>query len=167
MDRTELQLQAGRLAAASWSPFGWLPFADTDPRDGESRLHFEWNDVHVNLIGHSADEVTYTENGIVCEMLFRHLTHTQAILVLNCPAVMAVAPAACTFENRGDVGQVQAFLLDPHDSFVLGRGTWHWGPFPLSEPRVALYNVQGLRYAEDNDCAALADVGVAIEIVTN
>ena len=55
-------------------------------------MFFEWNDVHLNLIGHAADEVRHTERGLVCEMLFRHLTHTQAILVLNCPAVMAVAP---------------------------------------------------------------------------
>lgn len=167
MDQLVLQLAAKPLEPAAWSPYGWMPLQDTDPRDGESRLHFEWDDVHVNLIGHSADEVPHTASGLVCEMLFRHLTHTQAILVLNCPAVMAVAPARCTFESRDDLEQVQAFLLAPHDSFVLGRGVWHWGPFPLSQPRVDLYNVQGLRYAEDNDCAALGDLGAAIEVVTH
>ena len=165
MDHAEVHLEARPLDAEGWLPFGWLPFLDTDPRDGESRLHFAWDDVHVNLIGHSADEIVYTERGLICEMLFRHLTHTQAILVLNCPAVMAVAPPTCTFETKDDLAQVRAFRLEPHDSFVLGRGTWHWGPFPLSAPRVELFNVQGLRYAEDNDCALLANLGTGIEVV--
>jgi hypothetical protein len=56
--------------------------------------------------------------------------------------------------------------LQPHDSLVLHRGTWHWGPFPVSEPRVDLYNVQGLRWAEDNDETNLAALGLATEVIT-
>ena len=47
---------------------------------------------------------------------------------------------------------------------VLHRATWHWGPFPLGDEPVRLLNVQGLRYAEDNDSvdiAAVEDVVVA------
>ncbi len=51
------------------------------------------------------------------------------------------------------------------DSLVLYRGTWHWGPFPVSEPQVDLYNVQGLRYAEDNDEMDIAKLGLAAEVV--
>ena len=40
------------LTADAWAPFGWLPVPDTDPRDGDHRLEFEWQDVHVNRIGH-------------------------------------------------------------------------------------------------------------------
>lgn len=165
MSNLQLHIDAKSLDAKSWSPFGWLPVPDTDPGDGASRMFFEWSDAHVNLIGHSADEVSYTERGVVCEMLFRHLTHTQAILVLNCPAVMAVAPSGCRFEATEDLESIEAFLVRPHESFVLGRGTWHWGPFPLGEPRVELFNVQGLRYAEDNDCATLGDLGASIEVL--
>ena len=39
---------------------------------------------------------------------------------------------------------------------VLHRGTWHWGPFPVDADSVRLFNVQGLRYAEDNACVDLA-----------
>ena len=42
------------LSEEAWAPFGWLPVADTDPRDGEHRLSFAWDDVHVNIIGHAA-----------------------------------------------------------------------------------------------------------------
>ena len=99
-------------------------------------------------------------------MLFRHFTHTQALLVLNCDAVVVVAPAGTEFASPSDVEQLKAFRLRPLDSLVLHRATWHWGPFPISEPRVDLYNVQGLRYAEDNDCCRLADLGASVEVIT-
>jgi ureidoglycolate hydrolase len=164
MEAFAKSIEAQRLESAAWADYGWIPVADTDPRDGSSRLHFEWADAHLNLIGHSAEEVPYTARGIVCEMLFRHLTHTQALLILNCPAVMVVAPPSAEFRSGGDADQLRAFVLQPLDSFVLHRGTWHWGPFPVSEPRVEMYNVQGLRYAEDNDCARLGQIGASVEV---
>jgi ureidoglycolate hydrolase len=160
------QLEARPLTAADWSAFGWVPLRDTDPRDGVARLEFEWGDVHVNLISHTADEVPHTNRGLVCEKLFRHLTHTQALLVLNCPAVVAVAPAGCRFEAGDDAAEIRAFLLAPGDPLVLHRGTWHWGPFPIAEPRVDLYNIQGRRWPEDNDCARLDALEASVEVIT-
>jgi len=43
------------LTGDGWAPFGWLPVPDTDPRDGDHRLEFAWQDVHVNRIGHRRD----------------------------------------------------------------------------------------------------------------
>jgi ureidoglycolate hydrolase len=149
-----------------WAPFGWVPVPDTDPRDGSSRLSFEWADVHLNLIGHDAAEVPQTEQGLVCEMLFRHQTHTQALMVLDCPAVVVVAPPGTAFTSSQDADLLRAFVIRPHDVFVLHRATWHWGPFPVSAPRVNMLNVQGLRYAEDNECCPLADVGASVEVIT-
>ena len=160
------RLSAKPLTEVDWEPFGWLPRADTDPADGTERLHFEWSDEHVNLIHHRLDEVPQTSDGLVCEMLFRHATHTQALLVLNCAAVVVVAEASTAFSSDQGADHLRAFLLQPHDSLVLHRGTWHWGPFPVSEPRVDLYNVQGLRYAEDNDEVNLAQLGLVTEVVT-
>src|SRR5271156_4079241 len=81
------------LSEEAWKPFGWLPVADIDPRDGDHRMTFEWSDAHVNLIGHARNEVPETPSGYRCEMLFRHDTHTQSPMPLNVPAVIAVAPA--------------------------------------------------------------------------
>ncbi|MHB1987128.1 MAG: ureidoglycolate lyase [Acidimicrobiales bacterium] len=159
-------IEAEPFDSQAWEPFGWIPRADTDPRDGESRLDFSWGDVHVNHIAHTADEITHTHRGLRCDMLFRHHTHTQALLVLNSFAVMAAAPAACSFKTAADADQVRAFVLQPHDSFVLAKGTWHWGPFPVGSSRVDLFNVQSLRYAEDNDCARLDQLRASLEIVT-
>ena len=162
------------LTEAKWSPFGWLPVADVDPRDGKETLTFEWADAHVNLIGHARAEVPETPTGLRCEMLFRHDTHTQALMPLNVPAVIVVAPAHVEFANQdqnqaqADRASIRAFRIEPLESLVLHRGTWHWGPFPLEGPEVRLFNVQGLRYAEDNRCVDLAskELAVEIEVVT-
>jgi ureidoglycolate hydrolase len=157
---------AQEFSPQAWEPFGWAPVRDTDPEDGERRLAFAWADAHVNLICHRLDELQRTTDGFVCDVMFRHATHTQALMVLNTAAVVAAAPASCQLGGPADLGLVRAFLLRPHDSFVLHRGTWHWGPFPTDAPQVDLFNVQGLRYREDNDCAPLAELGAAFEVVT-
>jgi ureidoglycolate hydrolase len=153
-----------RLSEAAWSPFGWLPVADTDPRDGEHRMAFEWDDAHVNLIGHARSEVPQTARGLRCDMLYRHDTHTQSLLAINVPAVIAVAPAGVEFSSYRDVESIRVFLIEPLEPLVLHRGTWHWGPFPVDSPEVRLFNVQGLRYAEDNRCMDLAAVGCSVEV---
>ena len=152
------------LSEDAWSPFGWLPVADTDPRDGEHRMTFEWADAHVNLIGHARAEVPETDRGLRCEMLFRHDTHTQSLMSLDVAAVIAVAPAGVEFSDRADVESIRAFRIGPLEPLVLHRGTWHWGPFPVDAPEVHLFNVQGLRYAEDNRRVDLAAKGLAVEV---
>ena len=157
-------IEAQPLTAAAWAPFGWIPVTDTDPADGRERLTFEWDDVHLNVISHTPQEIDRTADGLVCDALFRHDTHTQALLTLDVDSVIAVAPAAVTFAEASDLDTVRAFVLRPLDSFVLHRGTWHWGPFPLGPRPVTLYNVQGLRYAEDNTRMDLAGRAWAVEV---
>jgi ureidoglycolate hydrolase len=160
------------LSAEAWAPFGWLPVADTDPRDGDQRLTFLWSDAHVNIIGHARAEVPETDDGLRCDMLFRHDTHTQTIMSLDVAAVIAVAPAAAFIDGAGaeadaeaDADTVRVFRLEPLEPFVLHQGTWHWGPFPVEGPSVRLFNVQGLRYAEDNACVDLAALGLSVDVV--
>lgn len=164
MGEVARRIEPEELTAAAWAPFGWLPVEDTDPRDGEHRLEFAWDDVHLNVIGHSLDEVVRLPDGLRCDMMFRHATHTQALMSLNCEAVVAVAPSTTTFSSPADAGTARAFLLHPLQPFVLDRSTWHWGPFPLGREPVRLLNVQGLRYAEDNECADLAARGLSLGI---
>ena len=153
------------LSEEAWAPFGWLPVADTDPRDGEHRLSFAWDDVHVNLIGHARAEVPETGDGLRCQMLFRHDTHTQSVMSLDVPAVIAVAPAAQDFSASTDADSIRVFRLEPLQPVVLHQGTWHWGPFPVDAESVRLFNVQGLRYAEDNACVDLASRGLDVDVV--
>lgn len=157
---------ASALTEEDWAPFGWLPVPDTDPRDQLHRLHFEWGDPNLNVIAHSAGEVEHTDVGRVCAVMYRHDTHTQALMPLNVDAVVAVAPAGVELADPGDLAEIRAFALKPLDCFVLFPGTWHWGPFPLGAEPVRLLNVQGARYAEDNRSVALeARTGSAVEVI--
>jgi ureidoglycolate hydrolase len=90
--------------------------------------------------------VPATPDGLRCQMLFRHDTHTQTVMSLDVPAIIAVAPAAVDFADPSDAGSIRVFRLEPLEPLVLHRGTWHWGPFPV-DAAVRLFNVQGLRYA--------------------
>lgn len=162
IELSEHVIKAEMLTPGSFEPFGWLPVADTDPSDGERRLEFEWGDPHLNVISHEPGEVRHTARGLVCDRMFRHATHTQALLVLDKSSVIAVAPRDAGFERHGDVGRIRAFLLQPLDSLVLARGTWHWGPFPLGDEAVHLYNVQGRFYERDNDSVDLSNFAVVV-----
>src|ERR1700730_8382516 len=83
----------GRLSGDAWSPFGWLPVADTDPRDGEHRMTFEWSDAHVNLIGHARGQAPKAPRGRPWEIPFRHGPPPPALISPGGPGVIAVAPA--------------------------------------------------------------------------
>jgi len=163
MGREPRTIAATALSATAFAPFGWLPVADTDPADGDHRLQFAWEDPHVNVISHSREEMLQVAGAICCDKMFRHLSHTQALLVLDNPSVLAVAPPEVDFSEEGGIETVRAFRLAPHDSFVLHRGTWHWGPFPLGVEPVHLYNVQGLRYVDDNESADLTRFDLWVE----
>ncbi|MFL6241152.1 MAG: ureidoglycolate lyase [Actinomycetes bacterium] len=159
---TRLTLEPGRLTEQEWAPFGWLPVADTDPSDGTNTLHFAWGDPHLNVIAHAYDEIEHRPEGAVVARMYRHATHTQALMGLNVPSLLAVAAPDATFSDPSDLDRIRAFRLEPHEVLVLHRGTWHWGPFPLGTEPVRLLNVQGLRYAEDNDSVDIAAVGEVI-----
>ena len=103
------QIKAEPLDREAWSSYGWIPVRDTDPEDGGSRLVFEWSDVHLNIISHRLDELVQTDTGLVCDVMFRRLTHTQALLVLNCPAVVAVAPPSCQLSGTADLTRYVLF----------------------------------------------------------
>ena len=165
VDEQTFRVTPQALDAAAWQPFGWIPRDDTDPGDGSNTLTFTWNDPHVNVIGHTLEEVTVTADGLRCDELFRHDTHTQTIMPLDHRAVIAVAPADRRLDGPADRSALRAFVLDPLQAIVLHRGTWHWGPYPVDAPGVRLFNVQGLRYAEDNTRVDLAERGLAFEVV--
>jgi ureidoglycolate hydrolase len=162
-------VRAEPLTASAWAPFGWLPLPDTDPADGEHTLHFEWADAHLNTIEHTADEVETTSDGLRCAVMYHHLTHTQVLTPLDAPSVIAVAPAGTTFAEPAELDAIHAFVIEPGQTIVLHRGTWHWGPFPIrGATSVRLLNVQGARYAQDNASVDLtARTGSAVEVVSS
>lgn len=159
------QIAPEPLTADAWAPFGWLPVADTDPKDGVEVLEFTWGDPHVNLIGHRRDEVPEAPGGLRCQMLYRHATHTQTLMSMDVPAVVVVAPPDTEMNSPDDADKIRAFELQPLEPLVLRRGTWHWGPFPIRAESVLLFNVQGLRYAEDNEMVDLEARGLQMDVL--
>lgn len=160
------RIKAEALTQEAWAAFGWVPLSDTDPRDGEHRLEFAWGDPHVNLIAHRMDEVPTVAGGLRCEMLYRHETHTQTLMPIDNDCVIAVAPPGAAFGSTPDAAAISAFTLRPLQSLVLHRGTWHWGPFPIRDSEVRLFNVQGLGYRDDNTMMDLAARGLAVDVLT-
>jgi len=159
------QITPDLLTPDGWAPYGWQPVADSDPSDGTERLAFSWDDVHVNLISHRRDEVPEVPGGLRCERLFRHATHTQVLMSLDANAVIAVAPADSRPGAPGEQPGLRAFTLPPLTPVVLHRGTWHWGPYPLAAEAVRLFNVQGLRYREDNESVDLEAIGASVDVL--
>jgi ureidoglycolate lyase len=167
-DDQRLTIVASPLTGEAWAPFGWLPRPDTDPADGEHTLAFAWDDAHLNTIEHRTDEVEATDSGLRCAVMYRHDTHTQVLTPLDASSVLAVAPAATAFDAAVDQELIRAFVVEPGQTIVLHRGTWHWGPFPIrGAASVRLLNVQGRRYADDNASVDLtARTGRIVEIVS-
>jgi hypothetical protein len=161
---SERILQPAALSDDGWAPFGWIPVPDTDPRDGTHRLVFDWSDPHVNIIGHGRAEVPSVPGGLLCQTMFRHDSHTQTLMSLDHEAVIAVAPATEQFSVPDSWGTVCGFILQPLQAIVLRQGTWHWGPFPTHAESVQLFNVQGLRYVEDNASVDLTARGLDFEV---
>lgn len=151
-------IDAEPFSAEAWREFGWVPVRDDDPRDGIHSLEFKWGDAHLNYITHTPDEVERNDDGFVVNRLYHHDSHTQALMPLNCPALIAVAPAIVDFSTPGHAYRVRAFRLNPLDIFVLHRGAWHYGPFPLGAEPVSLLNLQGRRYEEDSAYVDLDEV---------
>lgn len=152
------------LNVRDWAPFGWLPVDDTDPADGSNQLSFEWADPHVNVIAHTLDEIVSVPGALRCDEMFRHLTHTQVLMAIDHRCVVAVAPPGHQFTAGEDPDALRAFVLEPLQSIVLHKGTWHWGPYPTATATVRLFNVQGRRYAEDNERVDLAGLGLSVEV---
>lgn len=139
------------LSRETFAPFGWLPSTEGDEHDKANELAFLWGDAHLNYIAHRPDEIERTADGAVVARLYRHATHTQALMPVNADAAFVVAPASVDFSTEADVRSLRGFVLSPLDVVVLHQGTWHWGPFPVGHEPVRLLNLQGRRYTEDNN----------------
>jgi len=167
-DDQTVTIIATPITRDAWAPFGWLPRPDTDPADGVDTLEFLWDDAHLNTIEHRVDEVEATATGLCCDVMYRHATHTQVLTPLDAPSMLAVAPSSTEFTDAADLEQLRAFVVEPGQTIVLHRGTWHWGPFPIGgAASVRLLNVQGRRYVEDNASVDLrARAGRVVVVVS-
>ena len=147
-------VRAEPLSGPAFAPFGQvLAVGDAvmELRDGEV--------FHLNVLH-------YDRKPLRCDHLNRHHKATQALVALAGKAtLLVVAPAAYDFSNQEHLAHVRAFVCDGSAGVNLALGTWHWGPYPITD-YVDLVNVQGKGFADDNEIAHLQrDLGVVVEVV--
>jgi ureidoglycolate lyase len=147
-------VRAEPLSAPAFAPFGQvLAVGDAamELRDGEV--------FHLNVLH-------YDRKPLRCDHLNRHHKATQALVALAGKAtLLVVAPAAYDFSTDDHLAHLRAFVCDGTAGVNLALGTWHWGPYPITD-HVDLVNVQGKGFADDNEIAHLErDLGVVVEVV--
>lgn len=147
-------VRAEPLSEAGFAPFGQVLAvgeAVMELRDGEV--------FHLNVLH-------YDRQQLRCDHLNRHHKATQALVALAGKAtLLVVAPAAFDFATDDHLAHVRAFVCDGSAGVNLALGTWHWGPYPISD-YADLVNVQGKGFADDNEIAYLErDLGVVVEVV--
>lgn len=147
-------VRAEPLTEAAFAPFGQVLAA------GDAVMELRGGEVfHLNVLH-------YDRKPLRCDHLNRHHKATQALVALaGKPTLLVVAPGDYDFSTREHLDHVRAFICDGSAGVNLSLGTWHWGPYPLTD-HVDLVNVQGKGFADDNEVAYLErDLGAVIEVV--
>ena len=151
---TTYTVRAEPLSAAAFAPFGQVIAA------GDAVMELRGGEVfHLNVLH-------YDRKPLRCDHLNRHHKATQALVALaGKPTLLVVAPAAYDFSTTEHLPHVRGFICDGTAGVNLALGTWHWGPYPISD-HVDLVNVQGRGFADDNEVAYLErDLGTVVEVV--
>ena len=146
-------VRAEPLTEAAWSPFGQVI------AQGDMQMELRGEEIfHLNVLH-------YDRHSLSCDHLNRHHRATQALVALaGKPTVIIVAAAEYDFSVPEHLQHVRAFICDGSAGVNLAIGTWHWGPYPLSD-YVDLVNVQGAYFDTDNEIAYLErDFGITVEV---
>ena len=147
-------VRAEPLTSEGFAPFGQVVGRDEvviELRDDE--------EFHLDVLSYDHKPLEFT-------VLNRHHRATQALIALNGkPTVVLVGPADVDFSEEAHLGELRAFLCDGSAGINLALGTWHAGPYPLTD-HVDLVNVQGKQVmANDVEEAHLdRDLGVTVTI---
>jgi ureidoglycolate hydrolase len=107
------------------------------------------------------------------EMGFRHIT--RHIAVTQCLAavggkewIIAVAPPddADNPEAKPDIAKLRAFRIRGDQAIMLGRSTWHAGPF-FEDPALSFFNLElaDTNQVDHHNCMLDADFGVRYRFV--
>src|SRR5579872_963275 len=147
-------VRAEALTESAFAPFGQVIAR------GDMVMELRGGEVfHLNVLH-------YDRQPLLCDHLNRHHKATQCLVALaGKPTLLVVASGEYDFSTRDHVDHVRAFVCDGTAGVNLALGTWHWGPYPLTD-HVDLVNVQGKGFADDNEIAYLErDLGVVVETV--
>jgi ureidoglycolate lyase len=152
-DPTTYTVRAEPLEDGAFAPFGQVI------REGDMVMELrDGEQFHLNVLH-------YDHKPLRCDHLNAHHKATQALIALaGKPTLLVVAPGSLDFSSVDHLAHVRAFVCDGTAGVNLALGTWHWGPYPITD-HVDLVNVQGAGFADDNEVAHLErDLGVVIEV---
>src|SRR5579864_5753574 len=140
---TTYTVRAEPLTEAGFAPFGQVIAR------GDMVMELRGDEVfHLNVLH-------YDRRPLRCDHLNRHHKATQALVALaGKPTLLVVAALEHDFSTADHLDHVRAFVCDGSAGVNLSLGTWHWGPYPLTD-HVDLVNVQGAGFADDNEVAYL------------
>jgi ureidoglycolate lyase len=147
-------VRAEPLTSAGFAPFGQVVGQD---------------DVVIELRGDETfhlDVLSYDHKPLEFTVLNRHHRATQALIALNGkPTVVLVGAPHLTFDDEADLDELKAFICDGSAGINLALGTWHAGPYPLTD-HVDLVNVQGRQVLENDveEAHLDRDLGVTVTI---
>jgi len=153
MSATTRTVRAEPLTDKGFAPFGQVI------AEGDMVMELRGEEVfHLNVLH-------YDRRPLVCDHLNRHHRATQALVALSGkPTLLVVAEADLDFSSAEHLDGVRAFICDGSAGVNLAIGTWHWGPYPITD-HVDLVNVQGKYFDTDNEVAYLErDLGVVVEV---
>lgn len=106
-------------------------------------------------------------------LAFRHITRHMAVTqclaaVGGKPWIIAVAPPddPDNAEAKPDIGKLRAFRIAGDQAIMLGRSTWHAGPF-FDEPALGFFNLElaDTNQVDHHNCLLDRDFGVRYTLV--
>ena len=147
-------VRAEPLTSEGFAPFGQVVGRDEVVLElrGDERFHL--------------DVLSYDHQPLEFTVLNRHHRATQALVALNGkPTVVLVGPPDVDFSEEAHLDQLRAFLCDGSAGINLALGTWHAGPYPLTD-RVDLVNVQGRQVLQNDveEAHVARDLGVVVTL---
>jgi len=110
------------------------------------------------------DIISYDHEPLRFGVLNRHHRATQALVALDGkPTVVLVGPPDVDFSSPDHLDELRAFICDGSGGINLALGTWHAGPYPLTD-HVDLVNVQGRQVLENDVEEAHLDEDLGVEV---
>ena len=148
----EYVVRAAPLTSEGFAPFGQVIGQD------EIELELRGDEsFHLDIIGYDHQPLRFA-------VLNRHHRATQALVALNGkPTVVLVGPPSVDFSSRDHLDELRAFICDGSGGINLSLGTWHAGPYPLTD-HVDLVNVQGRQVLENDVEEAHLDDALGVEV---
>jgi len=135
-----VDLKVEPVSAAAFAPFGTLIEKTPDGKmfgAADAQLVLDRGTPRFYIL-----DLKYRE--LAFHVITRHIAVTQCLAsVGGKPWLIAVAPPddADNPDARPDPAKIRAFRIEGHQAIMLGRSTWHAGPF-FGEPGLSFFNLE-------------------------